>query len=88
MPMTDPKAYLMLQFLAWVAERPRGYAEIMEGWKTSCPRLSVWEDAQLDGLVERDASTGLFRVTAEGAALLAASRGVQLLDMKSVRIAS
>ena len=41
----------MLQFLAWVADRPRNYAEAMEAWRSSCPRLSVWEDAIIGGLV-------------------------------------
>ena len=36
---------LTLQFLAWVAERPRSHAELMDSWKGSCPRLTVWEDA-------------------------------------------
>lgn len=45
-------ALLMLQFLAWVSERPRSYADVMEAWRTSCPRLSIWEDAQADGLVQ------------------------------------
>lgn len=49
--MHNPAALLTLQFLAWIAERPRTYAETMEAWRTSCPRLSVWEDANLDGLV-------------------------------------
>jgi hypothetical protein len=40
-----------LQLLAWLAERPRSYAETIETWKTSCPRLSVWEDAVADRLV-------------------------------------
>jgi hypothetical protein len=40
-----------LQLLAWIEERPRGYAETMDAWKTSCPRLSIWEDAVGDGLV-------------------------------------
>ena len=40
-----------LQLLAWIAERPRAYAETLEIWRTSCPRLSVWEDAVDDGLV-------------------------------------
>jgi hypothetical protein len=39
------------QFLAWVADRPRTYAEAMEAWRSSCPRLSIWEDALADGLV-------------------------------------
>ena len=47
----NPSAGLLLQFLAWVAAEPRTYAEAMDAWRTSCPRLSVWEDALLDGLV-------------------------------------
>jgi hypothetical protein len=39
------------QLLAWLAEQPRSYAETIEAWKTSCPRLSVWEDALADDLV-------------------------------------
>ena len=40
-----------LGFLAWIAYRPRTYAEAMEAWRTSCPRLSAWEDALGDGLI-------------------------------------
>jgi hypothetical protein len=40
-----------MQLLAWIEERPRGYAETMDAWKTSCPRLSIWEDALGDGLI-------------------------------------
>ena len=43
---------LLQQFLAWVDARPRSYGETMDAWRTSCPRLSVWEDAVCDGLVE------------------------------------
>ena len=42
---------IMLQFLAWVADRPRNYRDTMEAWHSTCPRLSVWEDAIIDGLV-------------------------------------
>ena len=42
---------LTLLFLSWIAERPRSYPEAMEAWRTSCPRLSIWEDAIIDGLV-------------------------------------
>jgi hypothetical protein len=41
-----------LEFLTWVAARPRTYADVMEAWQTSCPRLSIWEDCLNDGLVE------------------------------------
>jgi hypothetical protein len=40
-----------VQLLAWITERSRSYAETVEVWKTSCPRLAVWEDALADGLV-------------------------------------
>ncbi len=43
---------LTLQLLEWLAARPRGYGETMEAWRTSCPRMPVWEDAIADGLVE------------------------------------
>lgn len=39
------------QLLAWLAEQPRTYGETVDVWRTSCPRLSVWEDAIADGLV-------------------------------------
>lgn len=54
MTPVDPAAGLLLQFLAWVAARPRSYGETMDAWRTSCPRISVWEDAIWDGLVQLD----------------------------------
>jgi hypothetical protein len=50
----EPASLIMLQFLAWVADRPRTYSETMEAWRSTCPRLSVWEDAIIDGLVRID----------------------------------
>lgn len=49
--MTTPHAFLTLQLLEWVAEKPRTRAESMEAWKTSCPRLSIWEDACAERLI-------------------------------------
>jgi hypothetical protein len=46
------------QFLSWVADRPRSYAEAMEAWRSTCPRLSIWEDALGDELVRLDAGAG------------------------------
>ena len=48
---------LTQQFLAWVDEAPRSYADA-EAWRRSCPHLSIWEDAIADGLVrfENDSS--------------------------------
>jgi hypothetical protein len=42
----------IVEVLSWVTARPRTYGETMEAWRTSCPRLSTWEDATLGGLVE------------------------------------
>lgn len=50
--MAERVSLLMMQFLDWVGSRPRTYAETMDAWRTSCPRLSVWEDAQIAGLVQ------------------------------------
>jgi hypothetical protein len=46
--MTDAPT---LELLAWVSSRPRTYAETIDAWGTHCPRLTVWEDAVLGGLV-------------------------------------
>lgn len=61
----------MVQFLTWVADRPRTYPETMEAWRSTCPRLSVWEDAIIDGLVRLDNGNGrAVMLTARGLALL------------------
>jgi hypothetical protein len=79
MPPPNPSALLLLQFLAWLADRPRCYAETMEAWRTSCPRLQVWEDATDGGLARLEpASVGTAQgearvaLTAAGRAMLAA----------------
>ena len=51
-----------VQMLEWIAERPRSHAETVEVWKTSCPRLAVWEDALADGLVRIDRGCVLLTV--------------------------
>jgi hypothetical protein len=65
---------LVVDLLRWVADRPRTYRETMEAWRTSCPRLSVWEDALDSSFVEvvrddgRDELT--IRATSDGLAFL------------------
>jgi hypothetical protein len=49
--MTTASSALTLQFLAWVSDGKRTYGETMEAWRSTCPRLSIWEDAVRDGLV-------------------------------------
>ena len=56
--MSEPASLIMLQFLAWVADRPRSYPETMDAWRSTCPHLSVWEDAIIDGLVRIDNGNG------------------------------
>ena len=66
---------LILDLVEWVASEPRAYSDVMEAWRTSCPRLTVWEDAVDRGLVCREAreSAGLVvTATAEGHELLKA----------------
>ena len=68
---------LTLQLLAWIAARPRTYGETMEAWRTTCPRLTIWEDAVSDGLVTVDGGDsmqdGRVRLTDSARALLAES---------------
>jgi hypothetical protein len=42
---------LVVDLLDWVATRPRSYRDTMDAWRTSCPRLPVWEDALGNALV-------------------------------------
>lgn len=44
---------LVLDMLEWLAKEPRTYTQTMDVWRTSCPRLTVWEEAVDRGLVER-----------------------------------
>ena len=59
---------LTVQFLAWVADRPRTRADVMEAWRSTCPRLSIWEDATIDGLVQFEKRNVV--LTARGRAIL------------------
>jgi D-3-phosphoglycerate dehydrogenase / 2-oxoglutarate reductase len=54
----SPPSALTLEFLNWIAERPRTYEETMAAWRTSCPRMPVWEDANSAGLVTLQAGDG------------------------------
>jgi D-3-phosphoglycerate dehydrogenase len=44
---------IMIQFLQWVAARPRRREDVLDAWQSSCPRFPVWEDARADGLVRQ-----------------------------------
>ena len=69
--MSDSPSLIMIQFLAWVADRPRSYSETMDAWRTSCPRLSVWEDAVIANWVRLEGEgVRAVTLTERGAALL------------------
>ena len=51
--MADTLLPLILDFLEWIAAKPRPYSEVLEAWRTSCPKLTVWEDAYDRGFVVR-----------------------------------
>jgi len=59
---------LILDLLQWLDARDRTYEEVMAAWRTSCPKLPVWEDANDRGLVVIE--DGIVRITASGRALL------------------
>ncbi|MBK0400398.1 hypothetical protein H0I76_14450 [Limibaculum sp. M0105] len=63
---------LVLDLVAWLAPAPRPYDEVMAAWRTSCPRLTVWEDALDLGLVARRPADGTVAATEAGRALLRA----------------
>ncbi len=70
--MSNALDLLTLQFLAWVGERRRSYAEAMEAWRTSCPRMPVWENAVDDELVRltQGKDGALVELTQKGWAML------------------
>jgi D-3-phosphoglycerate dehydrogenase len=56
MVVDEPVEALILDLLEWLDAAPRPYADVMEAWRTSCPRLLVWEEANRRGYLDR--STG------------------------------
>jgi hypothetical protein len=74
--MADTVEPLILDLLDWLKLRDRTYEEVMDAWRTSCPRLPVWEDANDRGLIEQKDVNGrcVVRVTPLGLALLSHRR--------------
>lgn len=64
---------LILDLLEWLAKCDRTYEETMDAWRTSCPKLPVWEDANDRGLIALDAANGrnIVHLTPGGRAFLA-----------------
>jgi hypothetical protein len=70
--MSDTVEPLILDLLEWVAKGERSYEEVMDAWRTSCPRLPVWEDANDRGLVMTGEVNGrsIVKITPSGLTLL------------------
>jgi len=63
---------LLLDLLEWLKHGPRTYEEVMDAWRTTCPQLPVWEEANDRGLVAREAIAEccIVRITLVGFAFL------------------
>lgn len=76
-------AALTLQLLDFVADG-RSYGETMEAWRSTCPRMPIWEDAVRDGLVriENGGAMKSSRIvlTTLGKAVLDRNRGPDLFE--------
>jgi hypothetical protein len=73
--MVDTADPLVLDLVEWIAREPRLYSEVIATWRTSCPRLTIWEDAVDRGFIERETVAGfgvIVTVTHDGERLLRA----------------
>ena len=73
--MSDMIDALLRQLLTWLAQKERPYADVMEAWRTSCPQLPVWEEANDRGFVDRMQvnDRAVVRITSSGRMFLADS---------------
>jgi hypothetical protein len=60
---------LICDLVEWLGKEKRSRAEIVEAWRSSCPRLTIIEDAVDGGWIER-IEGGAFAPTAQGRALI------------------
>ncbi|PWT84985.1 MAG: hypothetical protein C5B58_03825 [Acidobacteria bacterium] len=67
---------LIRDLLQWVTRPQRTYEEVMEAWRTSCPKLPVWEEACDRGFIRKEAQNGEYIVSLsrEGVAFLERSQ--------------
>ncbi len=66
--MSETIEPLVLDFLEWLSAGPKPYGEVMDAWRTSCPRLTIWEDALDGGFVARSGT--VVSLTPQGRRLL------------------
>ena len=73
---------LILDLLEWIGPKARLYSEVIEAWRTSCPRLPVWEEATERGFIVSHYEPGreTVSVTALGAEHLRTHRHVGVAE--------
>lgn len=80
---------LLLDLVEWIARAPRTQADVMDAWRTNCPRLTVWEEAEERGFVRRGATRdAIVARTAEGRRFLEARRGPEALGIAAAALMS
>jgi hypothetical protein len=75
--MSDPVDALILDLLEWIGPKGKPYREVMDAWRTSCPRLPVWEEANDRGFLDHrhlEGSQTTIWVSQAGATFLAQHR--------------
>jgi hypothetical protein len=84
--MSDILDPLVCDLVEWIAKEPRSHAEVIDAWRTSCPRLTVWEEATERGLVTREFVPGrgaMVVVTEAGRRLLRRDRSGRPMPVQS-----
>jgi hypothetical protein len=74
--MTNTVDALIFDLLEYVACKERSYDEVIEAWRTSCPKLPVWEEANERGLITRTRTNGhaVVQITEAGRVFLESRR--------------
>jgi hypothetical protein len=81
--MTDTVENLILDLIEWVERREHTVEETRQAWRTSCPRLPVWEDATDRGFLETARVNGrpVVRASLAGLAFLKEQRPAIYQDL-------
>ena len=79
---------LVLDLLEWLARFDRTYEDVMNAWRTSCPKLPVWEEASDRGLLTREVRNGssIVRITPQGTELLRQRRPSRRLEDSTEKV--
>ena len=81
--MADPVETLIFDLLEWIGTQSRPYAEVIDAWRTSCPRLPIWEEANSRGFIAYthvDGEPARVLVSDAGIAHLRAHRNAPAFD--------